>query len=113
MTPFWNGNNADALIIAEELTKKYPNFKLGKIIYADLLSSYLEKKPLLGSVSKDKRLNDLKSEAKARINFNSVYKKKDLLPRSIIKLADNTPYAFLIELSKSRLYLIKNNIWCA
>ena len=104
-----NGNNADALIIAEELTKKYPNFKLGKIIYADLLSSYLEKKPLLGSVSKDKRLNDLKSEAKARINFNSVYKKKDLLPRSIIKLADNTPYAFLIELSKSRLYLIKNN----
>ena len=38
-----NGNNADALIIAEELTKKYPNFKLGKIIYADLLSSYLEK----------------------------------------------------------------------
>ena len=104
-----NGDNADALIIAEQLTKKYPNFKLGKIIYADLLSSYLEKKPLLGSISKDKRLNDLKSEAKARINFNSVYKKQDLLPKSIIQLADNTPYAYLIELSKSRLYLIKNN----
>ena len=104
-----NGNNADALIIAEQLTKKYPNFKLGKIIYADLLSSYLEKKPLLGSISTNKRLNDLKSEAKARINFHSVYKKKDLLPRSIIKLANNAPYAFLIEVSKSRLYLIKNN----
>ena len=32
-----------------------------------------------------------------------------MLPRSIIKLANNAPYAFLIELSKSRLYLIKNN----
>ena len=74
----------DALIIAEQLTKKYPNFKLGKIIYADLLSSYLEKKPLLGSISKNKRLNDLKSEAKARINFNSVYKKKICCPDQLL-----------------------------
>ena len=104
-----NGNNEQALHIAEQLSKNYPNFKLGKIIYADLLSSYLQKKPLLGSKSKDKELNDLKSEAKARINFNSIYKKKDLLPKSIIKLADNVTYAFLVELSKSRLYVIKNS----
>ena len=104
-----NGKNEEALAIAEKLSKNYPNFKLGKIIYADLLSSYLQKKPKLGSKSIDKELNDLKNEAKARINFNSVYKNKDLLPESIIQLADNVPYAFLIELSKSRLYLVKNN----
>ena len=104
-----NGNNEDALLSAERLNKNFPNFKLGKIIYADLLSSHLNKKPLLGSKSKDKSLNDLKSEAKARINFDSIYKKKDLLPKSIIQLADNIKYAFLIELSKSRLYLIKNS----
>ena len=33
-----NGNNEDALKAAEKLNKNYPNFKLGKIIYADLLS---------------------------------------------------------------------------
>ena len=104
-----NGNNENALKAAEKLNKNYPNFKLGKIIYADLLSSYLRKKPKLGSISKDKGLIDLKDEAKARINFSSVYKTKDLLPKSIIMLADNIPYAFLVELSKSRLYLIKNN----
>ena len=104
-----NGNNKDALLVAEKLSKKFPNFKLGKIIYADLLSSHLNKKPLLSSKSKDKGLNDLKSEAKARINFNSIYKTKDLLPKSIIQLADNVDYAFLIELSKSRLYLVKNS----
>ena len=104
-----NGKNEEALAIAEKLSKNYPNFKLGKIIYADLLSSYLQKKPKLGSKSIDKELNDLKNEAKARINFNSVYKNIDLLPESIIQLADNVPYAFLIELSKSRLYLVKNN----
>ena len=104
-----NGNNEDALLSAEKLNKNFPNFKLGKIIYADLLSSHLNKKPLLGSKSDDKSLNDLKSEAKARINFNSIYKTKDLLPKSIIQLADNVNYAFLIELSKSRLYLIKNS----
>ena len=104
-----NGDNEDALIVAEKLSKKFPNFKLGKIIYADLLSSYLNKKPLLGSKSEVQALNDLKSEAKARINFNSIYKTKDLLPKSIIQLADNVNYAFLIELSKSRLYLIKNS----
>ena len=104
-----NGKNEEALAIAEKLSKNYPNFKLGKIIYADLLSSYLQKKPKLGSKSIDKELNDLKNEAKARINFDSVYKNKDLLPESIIQLADNIPYAFLIELSKSRLYLVKNN----
>jgi len=104
-----NGKNEEALAIAEKLSKNYPNFKLGKIIYADLLSSYLQKKPKLSSKSIDKELNDLKNEAKARINFNSVYKNKDLLPESIIQLADNVPYAFLIELSKSRLYLVKNN----
>ena len=96
-----NGKNEEALAIAEKLSKNYPNFKLGKIIYADLLSSYLQKKPKLGSKSIDKELNDLKNEAKARINFNSVYKNIDLLPESIIQLADNVPYAFLIELSKS------------
>ena len=68
-----NGNNDKALLIAENLIKDFPNFKLGKIIYADLLSSFLQKKPMLGSKSKDKELNDLKSEAKARINFNSIY----------------------------------------
>ena len=68
-----NGKNEEALAIAEKLSKNYPNFKLGKIIYADLLSSYLQKKPKLGSKSIDKELNDLKNEAKARINFNSVY----------------------------------------
>tara|TARA_Y100000389_G_scaffold142762_1_gene140844 strand:+ start:5388 stop:6521 length:1134 start_codon:yes stop_codon:yes gene_type:complete len=104
-----NGNNEDALLSAEKLNKNFPNFKLGKIIYADLLSSHLNKKPLLGSKSDDKSLNDLKSEAKARINFNSIYKKKDLLPKSIIQLADNIKYAFLIELSKSRLYVVKNS----
>ena len=93
----------------EKLNKNFPNFKLGKIIYADLLSSHLNKKPLLGSKSDDKSLNDLKGEAKARINFNSIYKKKDLLPKSIIQLADNIKYAFLIELSKSRLYVVKNS----
>ena len=103
-----NGNNENALKAAEKLNKNYPNFKLGKIIYADLLSSYLRKTPKLGSMSKDKGLIDLKDEAKARINFSSIYKTKDLLPKSIIKLADNVPYAFLVELSKSRLYLIRN-----
>ena len=103
-----NGNNDKALLIAENLIKDFPNFKLGKIIYADLLSSFLQKKPMLGSKSKDKELNHLKSEAKARINFNSIYKKEDLLPKSIIQLANNVEYAFLIELSKSRLYLIEN-----
>ena len=96
-------------MVSELLSKNYPNFKLGKIIYADLLSSYLQKKPLLSSNSKDKELNDLKSEAKARINFNSVYKNNDLLPYSIIQLSDNVDYAFLVELTKSRLYVVKNN----
>ena len=35
-----NGNNDKALLIAENLIKEFPNFKLGKIIYADLLSSF-------------------------------------------------------------------------
>lgn len=104
-----NGNNESALVSAEKLSKNFPNFKLGKIIYADLLSAHLNKKPLLGSKSEDKGLNDLKSEAKARINFDSVYKKKDLLPKSIIQLSNKIKYAFLIELSKSRLYLVKNS----
>ena len=56
-----NGNNEDALMVAELLSKNYPNFKLGKIIYADLLSSYLQKKPLLGSNSKDKEFTSANS----------------------------------------------------
>ena len=103
-----NGNNDRALLIAEKLTKDFPNFKLGKIIYADLLSSYLQKKPLLSRESMGKELSDLKSEAKARINFESIYKKEDLLPESIIQLANDIEYAFLVELSKSRLYIVKN-----
>ena len=43
-----NGKNDKALLIAENLIKDFPNFKLGKIIYADLLSSFLQKKPMLG-----------------------------------------------------------------
>ena len=70
-----NGNNESALSAAENLSKNYPNFKLGKIIYADLLSSYKSKKPKLGSISKDKELIELlQKDIWLNSDQNKIYK---------------------------------------
>ena len=108
-----DGDIDKAITTASHLIKNYPNFKLGKLVYADLLSARAQSKPIISknfSTDKaNKSLVELKSEAKARINFSANYKRNKLVPKSIINIASSNKYVFLVELKKSRLYIMEND----
>jgi|TARA_B000000565_G_scaffold255039_1_gene234684 murein L,D-transpeptidase YafK len=105
-----NGAIDEALQRAEILLEEYPNFKLGKFVYSELLTAKAQSKNFINKVDQsNEKLALLKKEASARLNFKSEYKNNNLIPKSIINISKKSDYLLIVELSKSRLYLVKND----
>ena len=100
-----------ALTKSNLLLKKYPNLKLLKAISADLLYSQFNNinKPFTTVDNPQNQIN-LLSEAKARINSiqASAQLHQDDIPEALKYIDNSTAYFFIIDYSKSRLYLFKN-----
>jgi murein L,D-transpeptidase YafK len=100
-----------ALAKSNQLLAKYPNFKLLKALSADLLySQFNQINQPFSTIKNPQNQTKLLSEAKARIE--SIQASGQLhqhhLP-DLLKYIDNsTAYFFIIDYSKSRLYLFKN-----
>ncbi|MEG3591926.1 MAG: L,D-transpeptidase family protein [Pseudomonadota bacterium] len=94
----------EALNLSRNLVEKYPRFKLGQVIYGDLLAIHSNVQPIINK----KAIDDIRSEAVARIKFKPKY--NNLIPKSIVQLSNNYPYVFLIEAQTYRMYVVKNDI---
>ena len=67
-----NGAIEEALQRAEILLVEYPNFKLGKFVYSELLTAKAQSKNFINKVDQsNEKLALLKKEASARLNFKS------------------------------------------
>jgi len=101
-----------ALARSNQLLKQYPNFKLLKALSADLFYSQFNNinKPFT-SVENPQRQSKLLSEAKARIGSIQASAKlhQHHLPKLLKYIDESTSYFFVIDYSKSRLYLFKNS----
>jgi len=102
-----------ALFQSRMLLKKYPDFKLASLVYGDLISSQHNQLKSLFKKNTDKhqlaRVN-LYEEASVRLNAvthtNGKLDKK--IPANLQFLDSKNRYFFIVDLSKSRLYLFEN-----
>lgn len=98
-------NIVEALNLSRNLVEKYPGFKLGQLMYGDLLAIHSNVQPIINK----KAIDDIRNEAIARVKFKPKYN-NNLIPKSIVKLSNNYPYVFLIEAQTYRMYIVKNDM---
>ena len=113
---FQAGKVDEALSQLQLLVRIAPRFELAHLVYGDLLLARFA--PLetigattpagLGEVNRQQRLEELRSEARARLQGYLSLLNADRIPSSLISLGENTPYALVIDKSKNRLYVFRN-----
>lgn len=101
-----------ALDQSRELVRKYPNFKLGKVIRDDLVYSQFNtlEQPFSSAVD-DKQKHNLLAEANSRLDAFSFAgeKIKNKVPDLVKYIDASTAHFIIIDFSKSRLYLFRND----
>ncbi|MBM4189999.1 MAG: L,D-transpeptidase family protein [Betaproteobacteria bacterium] len=103
---------ADAETDINRLLKLQPDFRLAQLIRGDILLARSRPLARLGAVdekraSKDK-LDDLRDEARARLQRHLHHPDPRLLPATILQISPAQPFVLLADAAQSRLYLFEN-----
>jgi murein L,D-transpeptidase YafK len=107
-----NNNRIDQAIEQfSQLTKQAPKFTLAKLIYADLLSSRVGLVTTMGDTTllDPVRLKAFKDEARIRVLYHQRKSLKNQIPKDLVQMTDEQPYAIMVDISLSRLYLFAND----
>lgn len=98
-----------ALENINHLVSLYPDFRLAQLIRGDLLLARVQPILSLGNVNAaPPQLDDLRSEARVRLNSYLQRPASGLVPRELLKLDSSQTTAVVVDTSKSRLYLFQN-----
>ncbi len=101
----------EALTESHNFVRLFPTSKVGQLLYADLLMARVGVLSHIGSGTRaDPKLDDLTFELKQRLLNTRTPAFDGFIPENIIQLAENQPYAILIDQSHSRLYLYRNEM---
>ena len=109
-----SGNVRDALINAERLVTKYPNFQLAQLVYGDLLASQSRPIQGLGDVPREiaqhgvQNLLALRAESKLRLAAVTENPSADAVPSQFVSLSSRNRHAIAVDTAKARLYLFEN-----
>lgn len=104
------GNYYTAQKSLESLLQREPNFHLAQLLYGQLLAIRAGGKsgsPLADD--QDPRLKELLDEYRARVDDAKTLPPAGTLPSPILKLDAATRYAIVVDLSKTRLYVLEND----
>jgi murein L,D-transpeptidase YafK len=106
------GNNRldAALNDVDALLKTYPNFKLAQLVKGDLLLARARPLSNFGNApdAPKERLNDLRDEARARLQRVQQQQPVTRSARYLWQLNPQQNYAIVVDTSKSTLYLFRN-----
>ncbi len=99
----------DALDRARRIIDRYPTSKVGQMLYGDLLLAKAGVLPQLGyGIATRPEYNDLTFELKQRLANRDTPAYRGFLPASLVQLAGNQPWVILMDQSRSRLYIFRN-----
>jgi len=100
----------EALIELEILKSINPKFGLAQLVYADLMMAKNQRITDFGNSYKvdNEKINALRDEILARWNYYKSPIDKTLIPSSIIKLSDKQDYVLVVDQSRHRMFLYKN-----
>jgi hypothetical protein len=118
------GHSLKALSKLEALIQLAPHYKLLHMLRADLLVILSQKQTMRtvnGSAAvlptlnneQNNRFRELREEAQLRMIGQATLDKvakNELLPKNLLRLADNEPYAIVVDGKSSRLYLYQNQV---
>jgi murein L,D-transpeptidase YafK len=99
-----------ALAEVEQVIRAYPNFRLAHLIKGDLLLARAQPLKTMGAatgVPLD-RVADLRAEAQARLARQLHERPGDRIPRYLLQLQADQKYAFVVDTSKSTMYVFEN-----
>ena len=100
----------EALIELEILKSINPKFGLAQLVYADLMMAKNQRITNFGNSHKkdNLKINDLRDEILARWNYYKSPIDKTLIPSSLIQLSDKQDYVLVVDQSRHRMFLYKN-----
>ncbi len=103
------GHLDEALHDIEALLVIQPDFRLAQLIRGDLLLAHAQALDTLGNVKKPSaQLDDLRAEARARLDSVLQPPPQDNVPDVILQLANEISHIIVVDTSKSRLYVFLN-----
>lgn len=103
---------ADAEANINRLLKLQPDFRLAQLIRGDILLA--RSRPLTrlgavdGKVPAEAKLDDLRDEARARLQRHLHHPDPRLLPTAILQISPTQPFVLLADTARARLYLFEN-----
>lgn len=101
-----------ALTRVEAIVKQQPNFRLAHLIRGDLLLARARPLESFGNVAKTvarEKVDDLHAEALARIKAMRHRPPSERLPRYVLQLDSEQKHAFVVDSTRSRLYVFAND----
>lgn len=104
------GNLQDALDTINQLLEAAPNFKLAYLVRGDLLMARAQQFQSFGNPAADstQAISDFQQEARKRIERHLSEVPSGNLPEPLWQLDSKQSYAIVVDTSKSRLYLYRN-----
>jgi len=105
-----NNRLGSALTEIEQVLQTYPNFRLAHLIKGDLLMARVRPLTTIGNDqgAPQDRLADLRDEAKARLARHQQERPVGRVPRYLLQLLPEQKHAFVVDTSKSTLYVFEN-----
>ena len=99
----------EALDRTRRIIDRYPTSKVGQMLYGDLLLAKAGVLPQVGyGIASRPERNNLTFELKQRLASRDTPARKGYLPANLVQLADNQPWVILMDQSRSRLYIFRN-----
>ncbi len=100
----------EALIELEILKSINPKFGLAQLVYADLMVAKNQRITNFGNSHKkdNEKIIALRDEILARWNYYKSPIDKTLIPSSLIQLSDKQDYVLVVDQSRHRMFLYKN-----
>ncbi len=101
----------DALKGIEAIIAENPNFRLAYLIKGDLLLARTRSISAFGNTGKVTPgvLEDMRQEAKMRFDRYLKSPPLDLAPQQILQMSPDQPYALVVDIARSRLYVYQND----
>lgn len=101
----------ESLEKANRLVKAYPTFKLGHVLLGDLLLMHATPVTRFGADpnAPDAQRRELIAEATARIRTLQEQPDPELVPRAVMQMSNELKNVFVIDTTRSRMYLYQNN----
>lgn len=105
-----NNQTEQAVKDLRQLIKINPDFKVAQLMYADMMLARSQVITDFGNVSNAsfERITALRDEAYARWQYHKSPVDRDKIPESLIQLESNQKHIIVVDSSRSRLYLFKN-----